>query len=55
MFGQDPLWFYGLPREEQARLWGWYRVHRDPEGPEARKRRELKEKAARKARRGRRP
>jgi hypothetical protein len=43
LFGEAPGWFYGLPHDEQTRLLGWYRVHRDPEGPERRRARKLKE------------
>jgi hypothetical protein len=32
LWGRGPDWAAELPREEQARLLAWYRVHQAPDG-----------------------
>ena len=35
LWGRDPAWVHGLPREERARMVAWYRVHLAPEPPKS--------------------
>jgi hypothetical protein len=37
MWGRDPGWLHTLDQDEIDRLFAWYRVHTDPQGPKTTK------------------